>query len=43
MQTLVDQLNAQCDEQSFETGWYLKNLAKYSIPLIHVSKIYPTI
>ena len=26
MQTLMDQLNAQCDEQSFETGWYLKNL-----------------
>ncbi len=26
METLVDQLNAQCDEQPFETGWYLKNL-----------------
>lgn len=26
METLYSQLNALCDQQSFETGWYLKNL-----------------
>jgi hypothetical protein len=26
MQKLVEQLNTQCDEQPFETGWYPKNI-----------------
>jgi len=26
MQSLIDELNAICDEQPYPTGWYLKDL-----------------
>ncbi len=42
METLVDQLNAQCDEQSFETGWYLKNLENSEIAQRHGEMVFPS-
>ena len=42
MQTLVDQLDSQCDEQSFETGWYLKNLENGETVQRHGEMVFPS-
>ena len=42
MQTLLDQLNAQCDEQPFETGWYLKDLENGQTAQRHGEVVFPS-
>ena len=42
METLLDQLNAQCDEQPFETGWYLINLENGETAQRNGTMVFPT-
>ena len=42
MQKLVEQLNTQCDEQPFETGWYLKNIENGEIAHRHGTMVFPS-
>ena len=42
MQKLTDQLNIQCDEQPFETGWYLKNLQNGETAQHHGEMVFPS-
>ena len=42
MKTLVDQLNTQCNEQPFETGWYLKNLRNGEIAQYNGEVVFPS-
>ena len=42
MQELADQLNARCDEQPFETGWYLKYLENGKTAQRHGEMVFPS-
>jgi beta-lactamase class A len=42
MQKLIDELNRQCDEQPFETGWYLKDLNTGETAHLNGNTVYPS-
>ena len=42
MQKLVEQLNAQCDDHPFETGWYLKDLGNGETAQRNGTMVFPS-
>ena len=42
MQKLVEQLNAQCDDHPFETGWYLKHLGNGETAQRNGTMVFPS-